>query len=799
MKVLGFGPPGLVADVLPDVLGRAGHELVEVGPDIADQLMQVDALVLWIPPVCVDWGMLDEMHSMLAILRFGKLGQSVKHVVLISSVTSWAATDTRGLIGGDTLAKGGLTEDDYALRQPMRGCAEGYHLEEQVLAMSTPSLLATVVGAGLLYGAGEESLYPIFRDAWLQHGEIALPCYRDGSQRIPTCHVATMCALVCALLQSKQAPKPYVLAVEASHIETESARERESESKQHDERSTSARSRAIVLQNTSPPQPEQSTLREITLALHAATDVPGGTFGTLTPPTIRPLGAEEYAEALVAEPALGALSLDLTFNVASSALSAYAADGAVYPRPDGLVAGAAAVMAEFASARRLEPNRVWVLRPAGATKEMCRCARYLSRRYVLPLVDARTAVEWAHAHASPRLFGADGADLTAPAEAGGERIAPEAVDVQKMAPLARRLLLAKRQLAPLADPEAPWHEKVPRELALECVALRLKSCDAVARGYVLDGLPESPEQLKELFTIEAAPEGEAAAAAGGDAAAEEGRALDPDLAPSTVIVVKVCAEGEEPSVGDGGAAFRALQARDWRWQPPAEGGGGEGVTASLQALLSIDVCELRAREVGAKNTGPRLDPVSAEQVGWKQRARAAVEDAYDSEIAPGHLSLELSSEGLLPFVDDDDDGEPVDAGAAPVVVEVAPGATAATTTDDVAAAAAEPVAGIKSARERRAAKAEHNEYDDMSSRSGLLRDYMMTHVMPVVTQGLLECIKTRPEDATDFMADYLTVEAKKRVRAHEARHFLAFQASAAKLKELQDEEDRLAELEDAED
>ena len=134
-----------------------------------------------------------------------------------------------------------------------------------------------------------------------------------------------------------------------------------------------------------------------------------------------------------------------------------------------------------------------------------------------------------------------------------------------------------------------------------------------------------------------------------------------------------------------------------------------------------------------------------------------------------------------------------------MVVEVAPGATAATTTDDVAAAAAEPVAGIKSARERRAAKAEHNEYDDMSSRSGLLRDYMMTHVMPVVTQGLLECIKTRPEDATDFMADYLTVEAKKRVRAHEARHFLAFQASAAKLKELQDEEDRLAELEDAED
>ena len=178
-------------------------------------------------------------------------------------------------------------------------------------------------------------------------------------------------------------------------------------------------------------------------------------------------------------------------------------------------------------------------------------------------------------------------------------------------------------------------------------------------------------------------------------------------------------------------------------------------------------------------------------------ARAAVECAYESEIAPGHLSLELSSEGLLPFEDDDDECEPAEPGAAPVVIDVAPGAT--TANNDVATVAAEPGNVIKSARERRAAEAQHNEYEDLSSRSGLLRDYMMTHVMPVVTQGLLECLKTRPEDATDFMADYLTVEAKKRVRAHEARHFLAFQASAAKLKELQDEEDRLAELEDAED
>ena len=36
-----------------------------------------------------------------------------------------------------------------------------------------------------------------------------------------------------------------------------------------------------------------------------------------------------------------------------------------------------------------------------------------------------------------------------------------------------------------------------------------------------------------------------------------------------------------------------------------------------------------------------------------------------------------------------------------------------------------------------------------------LRSYLMKHVMPTLTQGLLEVCKSRPDDAVDVLAEYL--------------------------------------------
>ncbi len=35
-----------------------------------------------------------------------------------------------------------------------------------------------------------------------------------------------------------------------------------------------------------------------------------------------------------------------------------------------------------------------------------------------------------------------------------------------------------------------------------------------------------------------------------------------------------------------------------------------------------------------------------------------------------------------------------------------------------------------------------------------LRNYLMKHVMPTLTQGLIDCCKVRPDDAVDYLVSF---------------------------------------------
>ncbi|XP_068451610.1 adenylate kinase 7 [Clinocottus analis] len=43
----------------------------------------------------------------------------------------------------------------------------------------------------------------------------------------------------------------------------------------------------------------------------------------------------------------------------------------------------------------------------------------------------------------------------------------------------------------------------------------------------------------------------------------------------------------------------------------------------------------------------------------------------------------------------------------------------------------------------------------LETESGPMRNYLMEHVMPILTQGLMECCTARPEDPVDFLAEFL--------------------------------------------
>ncbi|XP_074647604.1 adenylate kinase 7-like [Tubulanus polymorphus] len=47
------------------------------------------------------------------------------------------------------------------------------------------------------------------------------------------------------------------------------------------------------------------------------------------------------------------------------------------------------------------------------------------------------------------------------------------------------------------------------------------------------------------------------------------------------------------------------------------------------------------------------------------------------------------------------------------------------------------------------------EYELLETQSIPLRNYLMKHVMPTLTKGLIDCCKVRPDDAIDYLAEYL--------------------------------------------
>ena len=53
------------------------------------------------------------------------------------------------------------------------------------------------------------------------------------------------------------------------------------------------------------------------------------------------------------------------------------------------------------------------------------------------------------------------------------------------------------------------------------------------------------------------------------------------------------------------------------------------------------------------------------------------------------------------------------------------------------------------------AEVKKQEQEALEAVSAPLRNYLMRHVMPTLTQGLVEVCKARPEDPIDFLAEYL--------------------------------------------
>ncbi|XP_014781306.1 adenylate kinase 7 [Octopus bimaculoides] len=56
---------------------------------------------------------------------------------------------------------------------------------------------------------------------------------------------------------------------------------------------------------------------------------------------------------------------------------------------------------------------------------------------------------------------------------------------------------------------------------------------------------------------------------------------------------------------------------------------------------------------------------------------------------------------------------------------------------------------------KKLSEVKQQEYELLQARSLPLRNYLMTHIMPTLSNGLIDCCKVRPEDPVDYLAEYI--------------------------------------------
>lgn len=138
MKVVGFGPVGLVGDVLGAVLS-ASLELVGPVPGSGlkpspAEVAAADCLLLWLPAAVPTPRILDAYHELLVVATSSRRASErpVQRIVLVSHAAhAWAATPALGR-GSRAVT---LREDDYAARRPWRACAGVAALEQHVIRL----------------------------------------------------------------------------------------------------------------------------------------------------------------------------------------------------------------------------------------------------------------------------------------------------------------------------------------------------------------------------------------------------------------------------------------------------------------------------------------------------------------------------------------------------------------------------------------------------------------------------------------------------------------------------------------
>ncbi|PVD26309.1 hypothetical protein C0Q70_13980 [Pomacea canaliculata] len=367
----------------------------------------------------------------------------------------------------------------------------------------------------------------------------------------------------------------------------------------------------------------------------------------------------------------------------------------------GLVDNIHNVIKEYKDSRNLQPLRAVVLGPPASGKTTV--IQQLCQFYKLHHIKIKDVIDEGIEQLQVKAHRAEGEDDKEEENEEEEEEEENVMGAEEAQALLEQINESKEQNG----------GRIEDQFVIRLLRERLKSKPCQNQGFILDGYPKTSEQAKELFALEDEEEGD-----------EDKTPFDNTIMPQFII----CLEAPDDFLKQ-----RIMNL------PEAVVSGTHNTEKELMRRLS-DYRSVNTEEETVLNYFDELE-FTAEKIDVTKDNSAMMKDTV--EKIKKIIGKPRNYEELEELRRQEEDER--------ITKEK-------TEKEEKERQEAEEAAERKHRQEewsQRLNEVKREEYELLEAQSIPLRNYLMQYVMPTLTQALIDCCKTRPDDPIDYVAEYL--------------------------------------------
>jgi len=444
----------------------------------------------------------------------------------------------------------------------------------------------------------------------------------------------------------------------------------------------------------------RSTLRDIVTTIST-------TLGT---GDVQDLGREETQELMLSDPDVGALNMHLFFDAETTTSSQM---GIEWTCEEGLVANIASILQEYKDTRDLRPVRL-VLNGPPALSSIEKFSSMLSSNYFLPLVTPASAIQ-AALYEPPAWVPPVQEEGAKDGEDGEEQEAPEPPEPTEAEAAATEL----REEVKAAGGESGT---IPDTLLCKVIRTALSTRRCENQGWILQGYPKTWREATGLWASGELEEGDV------DDVDAEGPLPEPEEEGRYKPTGTIFMDGDD----------------DWLTELAMSGGTGE--EEFKESLIKY---RTRNADDNERSVASFFESVlRIETISHAITAETKLVQNLDDTC----LAIEKGTKSFNYHPTPEEEAK-----ALREALEESKRTSELQAAEDAKRREEEETdrARRESEQSKRLDEIRQQEEELLEARSAPLRAYLMKHVIPTLTEGLIETCKVMPEDPVDYLAEFM--------------------------------------------